>query len=191
MVASAKNIVRIPSTKEAIKSFDLEFKSFNSQVSSTEFDTHSLTQVLSTHKQLLKQAQFRLKVLKKRRHSMVRQSSEILAQLIKNDEENIDFNRAKQLFKDESIEEAYELLDHFCEFILVQFSHIRKLEDCRDDVNEAVSILIYASTRCGEVPELRVIRKLFEKRYGQKFAKAAIELFPGNRVNQQVVYCDT
>ncbi|PON63337.1 Vacuolar protein sorting-associated protein [Parasponia andersonii] len=171
MAASAKNIVRIPSTKEAIKSFDLEFKSLT-----PKFLQRSSTLTHSLSKQLLKQAQFRLKVLKKRRHAMVRQSSEILAQLIKNDEENIDVNRARQLFKDESIEEAYELLDHFCEFILVQFSHIRKLEDCRDDVNEAVSSLIYASTRCGEVPELRVIRKLFKKRYGQKFAKVNCSL---------------
>lgn len=58
--------------------------------------------------------------------------------------------------------------------------------DCPNDVNEAVSSLIFASARCGELPELRVIRKLFEERYGQRFAMVAVELLPGNLVNRQV-----
>lgn len=32
-----------------------------------------------------------------------------------------------------------------------------------------------------------MIRKLFGERYGQKFAVTALELFPGNLVNHQVV----
>lgn len=106
--------------------------------------------------------------------------------------------QVKQLIQDESLATAYELLDHFCEFILTQFSYIRrhkydlasslltKTRDCPDDINEAVSSLIFASARCGDIPELRVIRKLFEQRYGHKFATAAVELYPGNLVNNQV-----
>lgn len=61
------------------------------------------------------------------------------------------------------------------------------IRDCPNDVNEAVSSLIFASARCGDLPELPVIRKLFGERYGQRFAVVALELLPGNLVNRQVV----
>lgn len=50
-----------------------------------------------------------------------------------------------------------------------------------------MSSLIFASARCGDLPELRLIRKLFEDRYGQRFAMVALDLLSGNLVNRQVV----
>lgn len=58
--------------------------------------------------------------------------------------------------------------------------------DCPNDVNEAVSSLMFASARCGDLPELQLIRKLFGERYGRRFESAAVELSPGNLVNRQV-----
>ncbi|KAJ6433417.1 hypothetical protein OIU84_017166 [Salix udensis] len=58
--------------------------------------------------------------------------------------------------------------------------------DCPNDINEAVSTLIFASARCGDIPELRGVRKVFGQRYGQRFEKTALELLPGNLVNFQV-----
>ncbi|XP_038992888.1 uncharacterized protein LOC120116461 [Hibiscus syriacus] len=81
---------------------------------------------------------------------------------------------------------VYDLLDHFCEFIYVQLSYIRRHKDCPNDINEAVSSLIFASARCAELPELPVIRKLFGERYGRRFATAAVELLPGNLVNRKI-----
>uniref|UniRef100_A0A803LD77 Uncharacterized protein n=1 Tax=Chenopodium quinoa TaxID=63459 RepID=A0A803LD77_CHEQI len=42
------------------------------------------------------------------------------------------------------------------------------------------------SVRCGDLPELRLVRKLFEERYGRNVTVAAVELHPGNLVNIQV-----
>ncbi|PON78224.1 Vacuolar protein sorting-associated protein [Parasponia andersonii] len=137
-------------------------------------------------KKLIKQVQCRLKLLKNKRQAIVRQLREDVAQLIKIGHENIALNRVEQLIEDETVVAAYELLDHFCEFIIIESSYIRRHRDCPNDVNEAISSLIYASARCGDLPELLVIRKLFEERYGQKFAKTALELLPGNLVNRQV-----
>ncbi|KAL5581950.1 hypothetical protein UlMin_014392 [Ulmus minor] len=137
-------------------------------------------------KKVIKQLQCRLKLLKNKRQAIVRQLREDLAQLIKIGYENVAFDRVEQLIQDESIVAVYELLDNFCEFILINLSYIRRHKECPNDINEAVSSLIFASARCGELPELRVIRKLFGERYGQKFAMAAVELFAGNLVNSQV-----
>lgn len=60
------------------------------------------------------------------------------------------------------------------------------IRDCPNDVNEAVSSLVFASARCGDLPELRAIRKLFGERYGDSFIKGALELCPVNLVNSEV-----
>ncbi|ONI08590.1 hypothetical protein PRUPE_5G187400 [Prunus persica] len=122
-----------------------------------------------------------------KRQTIVRQLREDVAELIKHGHEDKAFNRVGQIIKDECIVAVYELLDNFCEFILIHLPYIRRHKDCPNDINEAVSSLIYASARCGDLPELRVIRKLFGERYGQKFAVTALELFPGNLVNHQLI----
>ncbi|XP_039069313.1 uncharacterized protein LOC120215837 [Hibiscus syriacus] len=81
---------------------------------------------------------------------------------------------------------VYDMLDQFCEFINIQLTYIRRYKDCPDDINEAVSSLIFASARCAELPELTEIRKLFRERYGHRFATAAVELLPGNLVNREI-----
>ncbi|XP_057954569.1 uncharacterized protein LOC131148699 isoform X2 [Malania oleifera] len=115
-------------------------------------------------KKLIRRVQCRLKLLKKKRSSIVRQLRDDMGQLIKTGHEQLAFNRVEQLIKDESIMAA----------------------DCPNDINEAVSSLIFASARCGDLPELQSIRKLFRERYGHRFAMAAVELLPGNLVNRQV-----
>ncbi|OWM78637.1 uncharacterized protein LOC116196825 [Punica granatum] len=137
-------------------------------------------------KRLIRRVQCRLKLLKNKRYSIVRQLREDVAQLIKTGYEEIAIDRAEQLFKDESIMAVYELLDHFCEFILIHLSYIRRNRDCPNDINEAVSSLVFASARCGDLPELRAIRKLFGERYGDNFTKRALELYPGNLVNHEI-----
>ncbi|KAG5233415.1 Regulator of Vps4 activity in the MVB pathway protein [Salix suchowensis] len=137
-------------------------------------------------KNLIKQVQRRINLLQTKRHAIVRQLREDVALLIKAGHENIAFNRAEILFKDENIVAIYELLDGFCEFIITNLSYIRWNKDCPNDINEAVSTLIFASARCGDIPELRGVRKVFGQRYGQRFEKTALELLPGNLVNFQV-----
>ncbi|KAJ8420677.1 hypothetical protein Cgig2_011132 [Carnegiea gigantea] len=95
------------------------------------------------------------------------QLSEDIAQLLKSGQEQIAFSRLEQLYKDENTISVYEL-------------------DLPNDINEAISTLIFASARCGDLPELSLIRKLFGQRYGRKFATTAVEFQPGNLVNFQV-----
>ncbi|GMI99682.1 hypothetical protein HRI_003637500 [Hibiscus trionum] len=137
-------------------------------------------------KKLVKRVQCRLKLLKNKRFTIVKQLREDLAQLIKLGYEQTAFNRAEQLVRDENVMAVYDMLDQFCEFIKIQFSYIRRHKDCPNDINEAVSSLIFASARCAELPELPAIRKLFGERYGHRFATAAVELLPGNLVNREL-----
>ncbi|CAJ1956550.1 unnamed protein product [Sphenostylis stenocarpa] len=147
-------------------------------------------------KKAIKRARCRLSLLKNKRRAIARQLRKDLAELIQSGHEETAYNRVcyvtvqlldmlfclilcilqnlirigaevEQLIGDESLAAAYEL-------------------DCPNDINEAVSSLMFASARCGELPELGVIRKLFGQRYGERLATTAVELFPGNLVNKQL-----
>lgn len=137
-------------------------------------------------KKLIKQVQCRLKLLKNKKSVITKQLKEDIVQLLQNGYHQTAFNRVEQIVREETRMAAYEILDNFCEFILLNLSYIRKHKDCPNDVNEAVSSLLFASARCGDLPELQLIRKLFGERYGHSFETSAVELNPGNLVNLQI-----
>ncbi|KAJ6738125.1 IST1 FAMILY MEMBER [Salix koriyanagi] len=95
--------------------------------------------------------------------------------------------QAEQVLKDQSLLDAYDLVDRYCEFIYLHFPYIRRHKDRPKDINEAVSTLIFAAACFGDLPELRVIRKLFGKRYGQKFIKDVAALQTGNLVDHEIM----
>ncbi|MCL7036584.1 hypothetical protein MKW94_019141 [Papaver nudicaule] len=142
----------------------------------------------STCKRLIERVQGRIKLLKNKRDSLIIHLREDILQLLKNGQDQTAFAQVGQLSKDQNIVAAYELLDHFCEFIMINLPYIRQHRDLPNDINEAASSLLHASARCGDLPELPKLRKLFGDRYGNRFAIAAVELLPGNLVNRQLVH---
>ncbi|KAL8045309.1 hypothetical protein ABFX02_08G105200 [Erythranthe guttata] len=137
-------------------------------------------------KKLVRKVQCRLKLLKNKRVCIVNHLREDVSELLKHGHHLTAFERAEQVIMDESWVQIYDLLHHFSEFILLNFRYIRKHRNCPNDINEAISTLIFSSARFGQLPELVSIRKLFGERYGDKFVTTAIELLPGNLVNSQI-----
>ncbi|KAJ6728043.1 IST1 FAMILY MEMBER [Salix koriyanagi] len=55
------------------------------------------------------------------------------------------------------------------------------------DVSQAVSnLIIFAASRCGDLPELHMLRSLFKTRDGSKFETTNVELLPGNLVDSEM-----
>lgn len=65
--------------------------------------------------------------------------------------------------------------------------------ECPFELKEATSSLIFASSRCGEFPELHKIKEILTSKFGKEFADHAVELHKNNRVNSKVKIrsCDT
>ncbi|KAI3893210.1 hypothetical protein MKX03_007042 [Papaver bracteatum] len=139
-------------------------------------------------KTVIKRLQCRLKLLKNKRNLMIRQSREDILHLLENSQNQRAFDRAEKLYEDQGTVDVYELLENFCEFIMINLTYIWQSRDFRNDINEATSSLMYASARCGgDLPELLKLRKLFSDRYGNKFEIAAVELLPGNLVSPSLI----
>jgi len=135
---------------------------------------------------VVKQLQCRLNLLKNKKYAISSHLRNDIAQLLRIGERDRALHRAQQLFLDENLMSLYHLLLHFSDIILLNLSYIRRRRDLPDGINEAVSTLVFASARCGDLPELRALRVLFGKRYGNHFVDTALNLLPGNCVNPQV-----
>ncbi|XP_060190986.1 uncharacterized protein LOC132620340 [Lycium barbarum] len=138
-------------------------------------------------KNLIKRVQCRLKLLKNKRSCIIKQLRDDLSELLRNGHYEIVTERVEQLSSDERKVAVYDLLETYCEFIIFNLSYIRRHKDYPNDINEAVSTLIFASARLGDLPELVAIRKLFGERYGQRFETSALQLLPGNLVSHQII----
>lgn len=57
---------------------------------------------------------------------------------------------------------------------------------CPDELKEAISTLIYASSRCGDFPELLEIRSVFQSHFGKEFVACSTELRNNCAVNTKV-----
>uniref|UniRef100_M1AXA2 Uncharacterized protein n=1 Tax=Solanum tuberosum TaxID=4113 RepID=M1AXA2_SOLTU len=91
----------------------------------------------------------------------------------------------EQLYRDECRLSAYNQLDNFCDCISTNLRDISTNSKLSDDVQEALSSMIFAASRCGELPELHSLRNLFKQQFGQSFDRLNVELLPGNMVNSE------
>ncbi|XP_048321052.2 uncharacterized protein LOC125419323 [Ziziphus jujuba] len=72
-----------------------------------------------------------------------------------------------------------ESLSHVCKF--------RNLQELSIGVGEAVASLVYAASRCGELPELQLMRSLFRDLVGYEFEILNVELLHGNLVDIDLI----
>ncbi|KAK3037922.1 hypothetical protein RJ639_031813 [Escallonia herrerae] len=137
-------------------------------------------------KRLIKQVKHHLMIQKNRRYAIVRQSRFDIAQLLHNGLQHIALSRVEQHYKDQCKLSAYDQIEQFCDCIYSNIRDISRHSKLSADVKEAASSLIFASSRCGELPELHLVRKLFKNHFGEEFERDNVELLPRNTVNSQV-----
>ncbi|ONI12833.1 hypothetical protein PRUPE_4G186000 [Prunus persica] len=144
---------------------------------------------VSKCKSLVKQVQMHLTIQKNRRDAIIRQARVDIAQLLQNGQPQQALARVETLQKDQCLLAAYDQIDHFCSCISISIVHVFKnktVQDLPSSVGEAMASLIFAASRCGELPELRLLRGLFTEQYGWEFDITSVELRPGNLVNSQL-----
>ncbi|XP_071740267.1 uncharacterized protein [Rutidosis leptorrhynchoides] len=147
--------------------------------------------VLSKHNQrsknLIKKLKRRMNVLKVEKCSFINIRRNDIVQLAREGHYQNVFDIVEQIYKDECMVEVYNLLAKFCQILSHEVSYVWRTKDCPNNVNEAISSLIFASTRFGEdLPELIRIQRLFREFFGERFEATALGLLPGNLVNFQM-----
>lgn len=81
--------------------------------------------------------------------------------------------------------EAYDILELMCSMARDNIKLIEFNKECSEDLLEPVTTILYATDRV-DVPELKLVKSQFQKRYGLEFCKAA-QVNQGRTVNERII----
>ncbi|XP_039115072.1 IST1 homolog [Dioscorea cayenensis subsp. rotundata] len=138
-------------------------------------------------KTLLKLTIPRIKLLRNRREIQLKQMRRDIAKLLENGQEATARIRVEHIIREENMMAAHEIIELFCELIVVRLPIIETQRECPLDLKEAISSVCFAAPRCADLPELQQVQMLFAAKYGKEFVQAASELMPDCGVNRQVI----
>ncbi|KAG6723454.1 hypothetical protein I3842_03G208300 [Carya illinoinensis] len=128
-----------------------------------------------------------IKLLKNKREAQLKQLKREVAKLLESGQDRTARIRVEHVVREEKTTSAYELIEIYCELIVSRRSIIDSQKNCPIDMKEAISSVIFASPKCGDIPELMDVRKHFTAKYGKEFVSAAIELRPECSVSRMLV----
>uniref|UniRef100_A0A7C9ATI4 IST1-like protein n=1 Tax=Opuntia streptacantha TaxID=393608 RepID=A0A7C9ATI4_OPUST len=129
----------------------------------------------------------RIKLLRNKRETVVRQMRRDVALLLQSGQDATARIRVEHVIREQNVMAANEILELFCERIVARLPIIAKQKECPADLKEAISSLIFAGPRCSDIPELLAIRDIFQKKYGKDFVAAATDLRPDSGVNRLLI----
>ncbi|PPS17518.1 hypothetical protein GOBAR_AA03050 [Gossypium barbadense] len=95
--------------------------------------------------------------------------------------------RVEHLIREQNMVDAFTIMETYCNLLIERAMLIQKNKECPDELKEAASTLMFASSRCGEFPELLHIRGVFSSTFGKEFVVRAIELRNNCSVNPKVI----
>ncbi|CAI9787093.1 unnamed protein product [Fraxinus pennsylvanica] len=138
-------------------------------------------------KTLLKLTIPRIKLLRNRREIQIKQMRREIAKLLETGQEATARIRVEHIIREEKMMAAQEIIELFCELIVVRLPIIEAQRECPLDLKEAISSVCFAAPRCADLLELMQVQMLFAGKYGKEFVSSATELRPECGVNRQLV----
>ncbi|KAD6119480.1 hypothetical protein E3N88_10751 [Mikania micrantha] len=138
-------------------------------------------------KTLLKLTIPRIKLLRNRREIHIKQMRRDIAKLLETGQEATARIRVEHIIREEKMMAAQEIIELFCELVVVRLPIIEAQRECPLDLKEAISSLCFAAPRCADLPELIQVQMAFSSKYGKEFVAAATELMPECGVNRQLI----
>ncbi|KAK1413070.1 hypothetical protein QVD17_34802 [Tagetes erecta] len=138
-------------------------------------------------KTLLKLTIPRIKLLRNRREIHIKQMRRDIAKLLETGQEATARIRVEHIIREEKMMAAQEIIELFCELVVVRLPIIEAQRECPLDLKEAISSICFAAPRCADLPELIQVQMAFASKYGKEFVAAATELMPECGVNRQLI----
>ncbi|KAL7149331.1 hypothetical protein ABFS83_05G032600 [Erythranthe nasuta] len=129
----------------------------------------------------------RLSVLKNQRQARCSVVRSDVVEFLKTSNHDRALLRVEQVMKEQNMLDVFVVLEGYCHLLIERVNLFEHEKVCPEELREAVSTLIFASTRCGEFPELQEIRAIFASRFGKEFASRAVELRNHCGVNPKII----
>ncbi|KAL9272428.1 IST1-like protein [Drosera capensis] len=95
--------------------------------------------------------------------------------------------RVELVIKEQNMLDAFVMMEGYCNVLIERVALIQHENICPDELKEAISSLMFASSRCGEFPELTELRAVLTARFGKEFVARAVELRNNCGVNPKMI----
>ncbi|CAN6890672.1 unnamed protein product, partial [Brassica oleracea] len=122
-----------------------------------------------------------------KKDTQIKQLRRELAQLLESGQTQTALIRVEHVVREEKTVAAYELIDIYCELIVVRLVVIDSQKTCPNDLKEAVASVLYVSKRLSDVAKLADVVKHFSAKYGKDFVSAAVGLQSDSGVSRLLV----
>ncbi|KAB1221042.1 IST1-like protein [Morella rubra] len=129
----------------------------------------------------------RLAVLKNQRLARCSVARSDVVQLLELGHHECALLRVEHVIKEQNMFDVFVMMEGYCNLLIERVNLIEQERECPVELKEAISSMIYASSRCGEFPELLEIRNVLTSRFGKEFAARAIELRNDCGVNPKMI----
>ncbi|KAH0453022.1 hypothetical protein IEQ34_017346 [Dendrobium chrysotoxum] len=127
-------------------------------------------------KSLLNLTVCRLSVLRNQRNARCCIARSDITQLLLLGQQDRALIRAELLIKEQNMVDVFSLVESYCQFLNDRAFLLEQQMECPEVLKEAAAGLSFAASRCGDLPELQVVRKIISSRFGKEFTAAAVEL---------------
>ena len=118
----------------------------------------------------------RVKLLRNKKANAVVHLKREIADLLNAGKDDSARVRVEAVLREEATLEAFEVLDLFCELLVVRLPLIESTKDLPADLKEAVATVAYAARRVAdEIPELAEVKSQFAGKYGSQYVAACGE----------------
>ncbi|KAI4385932.1 hypothetical protein MLD38_003917 [Melastoma candidum] len=141
----------------------------------------------SKFKTLLKLVVSRVVIQRNRCRVHVSQYRSDVTQLLMLGHHDQSLVRVEQVIRELNMLDAYAMIEGYCILLAERVDLIEREKFCPGELKEAMSSLIFAASRCGELPELHEVRRCLASRYGREFADQAVELRNGCAVSPKII----
>ncbi|XP_022769633.1 IST1-like protein [Durio zibethinus] len=133
----------------------------------------------------------RIAFLEKQHRVRCQQARSDVVQLLNLSQKERALLRVEHVIREQNMLDAYVMIENYFNLLMERIVILKNNKfvtlQCPDELKEAISSLIFAAPRCGELPELQKIRGLFTSRYGKELETCAVELRNNCGVNPKIV----
>ncbi|XP_010103795.2 uncharacterized protein LOC21392006 [Morus notabilis] len=138
-------------------------------------------------KSLVELVSLRIAVWEKQHHLRCMQAQSDVVALLKLGHQESALLLVELVITEQNMLDAYSMIENFCNLLVERVVLIESKRECPDELKEAISSLIFAASKCGEMQDLEKISSMFVKRYGKEFASNAVVLCNNCGVSPKIV----
>mmetsp|Transcript_2098 Transcript_2098/g.6245 ORF Transcript_2098/g.6245 Transcript_2098/m.6245 type:complete len:570 (+) Transcript_2098:163-1872(+) len=115
----------------------------------------------------------RIKLMRNKRNIQLKASRREVAGLLRAGKVENARIRVESVMREEAMLQAYDVVELFVELLMVRVAIVDRAKELPADMMEAITSLIYASSRVTDLPELAAIKTLLTSKFGKDYAYEA------------------